>query len=129
MKDENETKEQLTNELTELRQRIAELEKSEKTSSKLDKIGKTYKYEEEIERLQQRQEQILNAAGEGIYGLDSEGRVIFVNPAAARMVGWETDNLIGQKMHNVLHHSKSDGTAYPKEQCPRGLVNRCVKSI
>ncbi len=61
---------------------------------------------------------ILTAAGEGIYGLDTDGRTTFVNPAAARMLGWSVEDLIDQPMHAVLHHSHPDGTAYPREQCP-----------
>ena len=45
--------------------------------------------EEELERLSRQHQLILNSAGEGIYGLDLEGRTTFCNPAAARMMGWE----------------------------------------
>ena len=61
---------------------------------------------------------ILSAAGEGIYGLDTDGRTTFVNPAAARMLGWSVDELLDQPMHAVLHHSHPDGTPYPRETCP-----------
>ena len=61
---------------------------------------------------------ILQAAGEGIYGLDCQGNTIFVNPAAADMLGWTTDELIGKPMHSLLHHTKSDGSDYPKCECP-----------
>lgn len=71
-----------------------------------------------FQQLHRQQAQILNAAGEGIYGLDLEGLATFVNPAAAHMIGWEPEELIGQRMHDVLHHSKPDGTSYPAEQCP-----------
>jgi PAS domain S-box-containing protein len=63
-------------------------------------------------------ELILNAAGEGIYGLDIEGRCTFVNPAAARMTGHEVAELLGQRMHDVVHHSHPDGTAYARSACP-----------
>ena len=74
--------------------------------------------EEDIHRLSLRNEMILNSAGEGIYGLDLEGRTTFVNPAAARMIGWEPGDLIGQPLHDILHHSKPDGSPYPREECP-----------
>jgi len=61
---------------------------------------------------------VLAAVGEGIYGLDTDGRTTFVNPAAARMLGWGADELIGEPMHALLHHSYPDGTHYPREQCP-----------
>jgi len=74
--------------------------------------------EEAIERLSRQNELILNAAGEGIFGLDLQGKTTFVNPAAARMVGWSVAELIGQPMHPILHHTKPDGTPYPEEECP-----------
>ena len=61
---------------------------------------------------------LLAAAGEGIYGLDTDGRTTFVNPAAARMLGWAVNELINQPMHSVLHHSHPDGSPYSREQCP-----------
>ena len=61
---------------------------------------------------------ILNAVGEGVYGLDLQGHVTFVNPAAAAMIDWEMEDLIGRSMHQVLHHSHSDGTHYARESCP-----------
>ncbi len=74
--------------------------------------------EQELERLHRQNQLILNAAGGGIYGLDAEGRTTFVNPAAARMLGWKVEELIGKSMHDILHHSKPDGTPYPREECP-----------
>src|SRR5437667_1964118 len=74
--------------------------------------------EEAIERLSRQNELILNAAGEGIFGLDLQGKTTFVNPAAARMLGWRVAELIGQPMHPILHHTKPDGTPYPEEECP-----------
>jgi PAS domain S-box-containing protein len=72
----------------------------------------------DLETLRRQHELILNAVGEGVYGLDLEGRVTFVNPAAAKMIGWDIHDLIGQSMHSVLHHSKPDGRLYPIHDCP-----------
>ncbi|MDP2754400.1 MAG: PAS domain S-box protein, partial [Nitrospirota bacterium] len=60
----------------------------------------------------------LQSAGEGILGLDLEGKQTFVNPAAARMLGYKTEELIGQPSHMMWHHSKPDGIPYPNEECP-----------
>ena len=78
-------------------------------------VGRTRRARDELSR---RNDLVLAAAGEGIYGLDLQGNTTFVNPAAARMIGWEVDALIGLPQHSVLHHSRADGTAYPREQCP-----------
>jgi PAS domain S-box-containing protein len=72
----------------------------------------------ELQQLRRQHQLILNAVGEGVYGLDLEGNATFVNPAAAAMIGWEAEDLIGKSMHAVLHHSYSDGCSYPREKCP-----------
>jgi PAS domain S-box-containing protein len=61
---------------------------------------------------------LLEAAGEGVYGLDCDGLTTFVNPSAVRMLGWNADELIGQPMHARLHHSHPDGSPFPPEECP-----------
>ena len=71
----------------------------------------------ELANLRRQHQLILNSVGEGIYGLDVWGNVTFVNPAAASLIGWEMDDLIGKSMHAILHHSKPDGTVYPREEC------------
>ena len=63
-------------------------------------------------------EKILNAAGEGIYGVDRHGITTFVNPAAVKMLGWRPEELIGRSLHETIHHSKKNGTAYPEDECP-----------
>ena len=76
------------------------------------------KIKRELQQLQQHQELILQAAGEGIYGLDCEGHTTFVNKAAAEMVGWELSELIGRSQHDIIHHTKPDGSTYPVKTCP-----------
>ena len=79
----------------------------------------TRKWVEEVtESLGKRNELILEAAGEGIYGLDIQGRTTFVNPAAAKMLSYRTGDLIGQYHHELVHHSRANGTPYPANQCP-----------
>ncbi|MBD3883664.1 PAS domain-containing sensor histidine kinase [Phormidium tenue FACHB-886] len=72
----------------------------------------------DLETLRRQHELILNSVGEGVYGLDRQGKVTFVNPAAAKMIGWQVKELIGKSMHAVLHHSKPDGQPYPVHECP-----------
>ena len=74
--------------------------------------------EEVTEQLGRRNELILEAAGEGIYGLDTQGMTTFVNPAAARMLGYKPEDLIGKRHHELVHHSKPNGKPYPPEHCP-----------
>ncbi|MEW6659900.1 MAG: PAS domain S-box protein [Thermodesulfobacteriota bacterium] len=63
-------------------------------------------------------ELILSSASEGILGLDHDGNMTFVNPAAAAMLGYEVEELLGRNAHAVWHHSKPDGSPYPQEECP-----------
>ena len=61
---------------------------------------------------------LLDATQEGIYGLDADGNMTFINPAAIRMLGWEKKTLLGQSPHSIFHHSHANGTPYPQEACP-----------
>jgi len=73
--------------------------------------------EEELAKLAHKISLILNSAGEGIYGVDFEGKVTFINPAAARMLGYEVEELLGSQSHEAWHHHNPDGTALPVEKC------------
>ena len=78
---------------------------------------------------------ILDSAGEGIYGLDLDGKTAFINPAGAKMLSYEVEELIGQPMHDIAHHSKPDGIPYPHEECPihaafkDGTVHRVTDEV
>ena len=80
-------------------------------------ISERKKAEDKIAQLKQQNELILSSAAEGILVLDLQGNQTFVNPAAARMLGYEARELIGLPSHGVWHHTKSDGSPYPKEEC------------
>ncbi len=87
-------------------------------------ISERKRAEEELASLKRQHELILRSAGEGIYGIDRDGRVTFVNPAAATMIGWRAEDLIGKMQHDILHHSKTDGSPYPSAECPIYLSAR-----
>lgn len=61
---------------------------------------------------------LLSSVGDGIYSIDSEGLATFVNPAGARMLGWEAEEMIGKNIHRIHHHTHADGSHYPVEDCP-----------
>ena len=54
----------------------------------------------------------------GIFGLDKWGKVTFVDEATERLTGWEARDLVGRRMHDVVHHKKPTGMLYPREECP-----------
>lgn len=70
---------------------------------------------QELRRLN---ELLLSSAGDGIVGVDRNGKCTFANPAAAAMVGRGVDEIIGASIHDLIHHSHSDGTKYIAEECP-----------
>jgi PAS domain S-box-containing protein len=86
--------------------------------------------EAEVARLKRNNDLILASAGEGIYGLDAEGRTTFCNPAAAAMIGWSVEEMLGKPQHALVHHTKPSGEHYPRSECPiyaaitDGLVHR-----
>jgi PAS domain S-box-containing protein len=60
---------------------------------------------------------LLESTGEGIYGIDLEGRCTFINDSAVRMLGYSPDEMIGKSTHDLIHCKKKDGTICVPEQC------------
>src|SRR5687767_4912065 len=63
-------------------------------------------------------ELLLASTGEGIYCVDMDGRCVFINRAGAEALGYSPTQLLGRNMHEVMHHTRPDGTHYPAECCP-----------
>ncbi len=61
---------------------------------------------------------LLASTGEGIYGVDLAGVCVFINPAGARMIGYEPSEVQGKNMHELTHHTHSNGSAYAETDCP-----------
>ncbi len=73
------------------------------------------------ERVVERTEELrllLHSAGEGIFGIDVEGKVTFINPVALNLLGFAGEEMIGKGVHDLIHHSRQDGSPYPREDCP-----------
>jgi len=56
--------------------------------------------------------------GDGLVGHDAEGRITFSNPAATRLIGWSAPEMLGQRLHELVHHSRLDGTPIETIECP-----------
>jgi PAS domain S-box-containing protein len=80
--------------------------------------------QETIDRLNRQRELVLDASGEGIMGMDPQGNHTFVNRAAANMLGYEPEELLGRHSHTMWHHTKTDGSPYPAQECPNYAVFR-----
>ena len=74
--------------------------------------------ENKLHALMRQRESILESVGDGIYGMDMEGCILFVNRVGAHMLGFEPEELEGREIHPLIHHSRADGTPYPWEDCP-----------
>ncbi len=90
---------------------------------------------ESLAQAEERARMLLESAGEGIYGLDMQGTTTFVNPAAARMLGYRPTDLIHVFMHATAHHTHTDGTIYVYETSPiyaaitQGVIQRVYEEI
>ena len=80
-------------------------------------VTKEYAAQAAIQDSAKRAQTVLDSVGEGIHGIDTMGRIMFENPASAKMLGWDVSEMIGKPAHELIHHTRADGTAYPKEQC------------
>ena len=72
---------------------------------------------------------LLESTGEGIYGIDRQGRCTFINQAASRMLGYEASEIIGKNIHEVTHHTKADGSPYPLHECPVYLISHSGEAV
>jgi PAS domain S-box-containing protein len=81
-------------------------------------ITEQHEAEEALHLATRQRELILQAVGDGIYGIDLDGRLTFINEAGARALGYEPQQLTGRDVHDVIHHSHADGTPYSKITSP-----------
>jgi len=61
---------------------------------------------------------ILQSSADGLYGVDRDGTITFINPAACAILGYQAEQVIGRATHATFHHSHPDGSPYPPEACP-----------
>jgi PAS domain S-box-containing protein len=68
--------------------------------------------------LEHQNELILNSVADGIYGVDLDGNSTFVNRSMEEITGWSSEDMIGKNQHEILHHTRSDGSDHPSSECP-----------
>jgi len=101
----------------------------------LSGISQWRRVENVFQEIEKDNQLILTAAGEGIYGVDGEGRTTFVNPAAEELLGWSAEELVGKDIHGLIHHTHESGCHYPSNECPiyaafcDGIVHRVVDEV
>ncbi len=89
-------------------------------------VSEKVRAEESLRALIRQSNSILESIGDGIYSLDLEGRVTVVNPAAAQMLGYQPEEMLGQRMHDLIHHTRVSGEPYPWEDC---AVHKSLKRM
>ncbi len=89
-------------------------------------ISEQVSAEEKLRALIHQSESVLESVGDGIYGLDLAGRITVINPAAAQMLGYKPNELLGQHFHELIHHTRSDGTPNLLEECS---IHSSIKNL
>jgi len=84
----------------------------------INNITYSKRSEEAIRESEEKFHLLLNSTGEAIYGIDLNGNCTFCNPSCLRLLGYENESqLLGRHMHDLIHHTRKDGTHYPVEEC------------
>lgn len=63
------------------------------------------------------QRAVMDNMAEGLYTVDTRGLLTYMNPAAERLFGWTSAELLGRNMHEMTHYRRPDGTHFPIEEC------------
>ena len=112
-------------------QRMAEqraLDNAEKNESQKLRLEKEIDERLEIQLTLFDQLSVLKAitanAADALFLMDREGRITFSNPAAEVIFGWNTDDLRGQYLHDLMHERDENGNQRPREECPLHEVLR-----
>ena len=77
-----------------------------------------YEAEEALQMAARQREMILESADDGIYGIDLDGKLTFINDAGAKALGYAPEELTGRDFHQVVQHSHEDGTPYSPATSP-----------
>lgn len=94
----------------------------------IDITGKV-EAETSLHALMRQRESILDSVGDGIYGIDMDGRIVFVNKVGANLLGYTPEEMQGQRIHPLIHHTRNDGSPYPPEECPIRATLHCHSPI
>lgn len=81
-------------------------------------ISQRKRAEDALRRSEEHVRLLMNSTGEGLFGVDTSGKCTFINPAGLGILGYEdASELLGQPIHELIHHSRPDGSRYPIEEC------------
>ena len=76
-----------------------------------------------LSQTEERTRLILGSVGDGIVGMDTDGKMTFANPAVLALLGYSEAELIGQPMHQMVHYAYPNGSNFPREKCSMYLTS------
>ncbi len=77
-----------------------------------------HRMSEDLAHADRRIAAVVDAMGEGLYQLDREGRVVYMNAAAERMLGYGLDEIRRQPLHDAIHSRVTEGSEHAADVCP-----------
>ncbi len=88
-------------------------------------ISEQVRAEGRLRTLTRQSDSILESVGDGIFAIDLDGNVTVANAAAAQMLGYKKEELLGRNLHELIHHTHADGTYFPYSDSPirKSLTN------
>ena len=92
-------------------------------------ISEQVRAEMQLRTLTDQSNSILESVGDGIYGVDLEGRVTVINPAASQMLGFKPDELLGAKLHELIQHTHADGTPHREAESTIHAALRTLDTV
>ena len=86
--------------------------------TRLAAMSRSVQIRKSIDTERQRLASILGSVGDGVYGVDTDGLITFMNPAATEILGIDDpESVIGMKAHTLFHYAREDGKAVPVDKC------------
>ena len=89
-------------------------------------ISEQVRAEDKLRALIRQSNSILESVGDGIFGIDLAGNCTVINPAAAQMLGYKPEELLGRNMHELIHHTRADGAGHPASE---SLIQRSIQDL
>jgi PAS domain S-box-containing protein len=83
----------------------------------------------ERERASELRSVVMETIAEGLYVLDADGQLLFMNPAASKMLGWTEEELRGKSVHPIIHFQRADGSEYPESECAQFKVRTDGRTV
>ncbi len=81
----------------------------------INDVSDRVRSEQQLREARDELKAVTESMGEGLYTLDADGRLTFMNAAAEQMLGWQADELYGERVHDIVHPHRTGGEPFPSE--------------